>query len=247
MHLFSASPRARRVIRLLLWINVAIVVLYAGLFALNSFVVSLPRTLTDMVNMNRESTVATWFAAALLTTAAVLSILSSVMARDARERRGWIVLALGVTYLAIDEVAAIHERVPILLRLDGDFVTHRWLFPAIPVVAIALLIMARVLRHLPHYMRPVLLTGLAVFAAGAIVIEGFTGFIGQAMGGPWWDRVFFPTSVALEESLEFIGVIIVVAGVVAHLDRQGLFDVRRAEGVSGGWEVRERIGSATQP
>ena len=35
------------------------------------------------------------------------------------------------------------------------------------------------------------------------------------MGGPWWDRVFFPTSVALEESLEFIGVIIVVAGVVA--------------------------------
>jgi hypothetical protein len=244
MQLLSSSPGARRVIRLLLGINVVIVGLYAGLFALNSFVVRLPRALTDMVNMNRESTVATWFALALLTTAAVLSILSSLMASDARERRGWIVLALGVTYLAIDEVAQIHERVPMLLELDGDFVTHRWLIPVIPVVAIALVVMARFLRHLPHHMHSVLLIGLAVYAAGAIVVEGFMGFIGRFMaGGAWWDRGFFPASVAVEESLEFLGVIIVVAGIVAHLDQQRFFEVRPTERGSTGENVQERIPS----
>ena len=40
-----------------------------------------------------------------------------------------------------------------------------------------------------------------------------------------------PASVALEESLEFIGVIIVVAGIVAHLDRVGVF-TRPTPGVS---------------
>ncbi len=176
-----------------------------------------------MVNLNRESTLATWFAAALLTTVAVLSILSAAVSPDPKERRGWIVLALGVAYLAIDEVSLIHERLPMLFRLEGDFATHAWLIPAIPIVVIALLVMARFLRHLPAYMRPVLLLGLAVFAAGAVVIEGLTGFIGDGLGGPWWAKRFFPASVALEESLEFIGVIIVVAGIVAHLDRIGLF------------------------
>ena len=91
-----------------------------------------------MVNMNRESTLATWFAAALLTTAAVLSILSAAVTTDVRERRGWFVLAFGVTYLAIDEVVLIHERLPMVFRLDGDFATHAWLIPAIPIVALAL-------------------------------------------------------------------------------------------------------------
>ena len=106
---------------------------------------------------------------------------------------------------------------------EGDFARHAWLVPAIPIVLLALVVMARFLRHLPAYMRPVLLTGLAVFAAGAIVIEGLIGFIGDDMGGQWWDKVFFPASVALEESLELIGVVLVVAGIVAHLDRVGIF------------------------
>ncbi|HKX67374.1 MAG TPA: hypothetical protein VJN29_09140 [Intrasporangium sp.] len=223
MTTLAGSRRARRVLGLLLLVNAVVVVLYAGLFAIHTFVVGLPRELTHMVNMNRESTLATWFGAALLTTAAVLSILSAALTPDAKARRGWIVLALGVTYLAVDEVVLIHERLPMLFRLDGEFATHAWLIPAIPIVLIALVVMAHLLRHLPTYMRPVLLTGLAVFTAGAIVIEGLTGFIGDDMGGPWWDKVFFPASVALEESLEFIGVIIVVAGIVAHLDRVGVF------------------------
>jgi hypothetical protein len=131
------------------------------------------------------------------------------------------------------------------LKLEGDFVTHRWLIPIIPVVAIALLVMAGFLRHLPRHMRPVLLTGLAVYAAGAIVLEGFMGFIGRSMaGGAWWDRVFFPASVAVEESLEFLGVIIVVAGIVAHLDQQRFFEVRRAERGPTDEEVQERTYSA---
>ena len=68
--------------------NVVIVVLYAGLFAIHMFVVDLPRELTHMVNLNRESTLATWFAAALLTTVAVLSILSAAVSPDPKERRG---------------------------------------------------------------------------------------------------------------------------------------------------------------
>ena len=154
MELLWASPSARRVIRLLLWVNVAIVALYAALFAMNSFVVRLPKELTHMANMNRESTLATWFAAALLTTAAVLSILSAAVTTDVRERRGWFVLAFGVTYLAIDEVVLIHERLPMVFRLDGDFAIHAWLIPAIPIVALALVVMAMFLRHLPRSMRP---------------------------------------------------------------------------------------------
>ena len=245
MTALKASRRARRVLGQLLLVNVAVVVLYAGLFALHTFIVDLPRELTHMVNMNRESTLATWFAAALLTTAAVLSMLSGALAADAKERRGWIVLALGVTYLAVDEVVLIHERLPMLFQLDRDFVTHAWLIPAIPIVLIALVVMAHFLRYLPAYMRPVLLSALAVFAAGAIVIEGVTGFIGDDMGGPWWDKVFFPATIALEESLEFIGVILVVAGIVAHLDHRGYFEVRRAEGGSAGREQLERTRSAT--
>lgn len=191
--MLRGSRRARRVLGLLLLVNVVIVVLYAGLFAIHTFVVvDLPRELTHMVNLNRESTLATWFAAALLTTVAVLSILSAAVSPDPKERRGWIVLALGVAYLAIDEVSLIHERLPMLFRLEGDFARHAWLIPAIPIVVIALLVMARFLRHLPAYMRPVLLLGPAVFAAGAVVIEGLTGFIGDGLGGPWWAKPLLP-------------------------------------------------------
>ena len=95
MTMLKGSRRARRVLGLLLLVNVVIVVLYAGLFAIHTFVVDLPRELTHMVNLNRESTLATWFAAALLTTVAVLSILSAAVSPDPKERRGWIVLALG--------------------------------------------------------------------------------------------------------------------------------------------------------
>ena len=181
------------------------------------------------------------FAAALLTTAAVLSILSAAVTTDVRERRGWFVLAFGVTYLAIDEVVLIHERLPMVFRLDGDFATHAWLIPAIPIVAVALVVMAMFLRHLPRSMRPFLLLALATFAAGAIVIEGLTGLVGDDLGGgALWDKVVFPATIALEESLEFIGVIVLVVGIVAHLDRWGLFDVRRDRRRSTAREAQER-------
>lgn len=223
MPLLTTSRPARRLLVLLLGVNAVIVLLYAGLFAVDNFVVDLPKELTHMVNMNRESTIATWFAAALLTTAAVLSLLSAALATDVPERRGWVVLALGVTYLAVDEVILIHERFPQIFGLDSDYATHAWLIPAIPIVAIGLVVMSRFLRHLPRYLRPALLAGLATFAAGAIVIEGLTGFVGDDMSGVWWDKVVFPASIALEESLEFLGVILVVTGIVAHLDRLGVF------------------------
>ena len=110
-----------------------------------------------------------------------------------------------------------------LFRLEGDFATHAWLIPAIPIVVIALLVMARFLRHLPPTCD--LCSSLAspssrLGRSSSRDSRASSATAWVARGGP---SRFFPASVALEESLEFIGVIIVVAGIVAHLDRIGLF------------------------
>lgn len=218
------SVRAERVFRSLVWVNAVIVALYAGLFAIHTFVTPLPSELTHAVNMNRESTIATWFAAALLSAAGVLALIAATITDAVRERRGWVVLALGVTYLAIDEVTLIHERFPQMFSIEGDVGTHAWLLPAIPIVAAGLVGMGFFLRHLPGYMHRPLLVALAVYAAGAVVIEGLTGFLVDDLSGAWWDTIVFPATIAVEESLEFIGVMLVIRALVAHLDRLGTFD-----------------------
>lgn len=190
-------------------------------------------TLGLVVHVDRERSVPTYLAAALLgLNALVLAAIAGLEPRVGegaarRDRAFWLGLALLFALASMDEVATFHEmtQAPIRKALDlSGFLRFAWV---IPVSAVLLLLAALYFRfwlRLPRPTRIGFALGAGLFALGALGLELPGGFFKEELG--IGSNAYRIVSL-LEEGLEFAGTIVLLGAFLGHLRlRHGGVDLR---------------------
>lgn len=174
-----------------------------------------------LFNLSEEGNVPTWFAATTLLLSASLfaTIWRSARATGDRYARHWGFLALIFLFIAIDEAASIHELfiLPVreLLAAEGALY-FAWVVPyGIAVIAFAL-VYARFLLAIPRRTAVGLAAAALVFVSGALGMEMVSPWVYD-----WTGDVSLPMFMLLlvEETLEMLGVAILVHALLDHLAR----------------------------
>lgn len=172
----------------------------------------------------------TWYASLMLLAA---SLLAFVAAGDCaghmrlRDRRCWIFLGAVLMFLSADEVGGFHEwtgdHAPEITRhMDGAFwglFFYGWIvFGLFAAILVALLFAPFILRQ-PARLRGLLILSGAVFVGGALGVEMISSYL--AYNHPAQELLWMLVT-ALEESLEFAGVLIFIYALLDDAQRRGL-------------------------
>lgn len=172
-------------------------------------------SLVRLFSLDQEANVPTWFASATLLLAGALALCLG-RAAGPRERRRWTLVGVLLLMMSLDEAAVMHEMMikPLRRLFDTpDILHYPWVVPAgIVAVAVALYLLPFVWR-LPPPVRWRIILGGALFVSGALLVEAVSGWIEEVRGR---DRLYHMT-VVLEESLEFLGVFLVVSAFLRQL------------------------------
>lgn len=175
-------------------------------------------TVLSIFDIDKEDTVATWFAVMLLAASAgILAIIALLKVRAGdRFRRHWIGLASIFAFLSLDESASLHERTRALfmdwIDIAGVFY-YGWviLYGALVVVfAVAYL---RFLFHLPPVSRKLFALAGTVYVGGALGAEMLQGQMTVVYGSGVQTGVV----TLIEELLELTGAVIFVHALMDYL------------------------------
>lgn len=203
---------ARRVL-----VAVAVALSLAGLLAeLARHLLALEHPAVNLLSLSYEGNLPSWYASKL---PFVCAALLAWLAADAASDRGrWRLLALGFVAISIDEAVGLHET------LSGNFDTggvlyFDWVIPAaILVLALGLLFLG-FLRRLPAR------TARRFVLAGALYVGGAVG-LELPLG--WWTEQYGDDSFGyalidwVEEALEFAGLTVFAAALLAELEGRSL-------------------------
>lgn len=178
---------------------------------------------TRLVDLDDEGSIATWFSSMQLFVVGLLFFFKSRHANavELPSATFFCILGLGFIFLSIDEAAAIHEKINIVLkqvvfmpRFKGDHGV--WIYVYVLLAGIFLSLTLRNFIALWKHSRRIafiMAIGLLTFVTGAVLLEiiGYQ-FLRNDMTS--WRYV---TEVALEEFLEMLGISIVLYGVLLLL------------------------------
>ena len=178
--------------------------------------------LRRLLDFNGEANAPAWFSSLLLLLG---SALLAVVAHEGRATGNrffahWAVLALIFLFLALDEAAAVHEKVidPVRDAFGaGGALLHAWIIPYVLGLTLLLVVYLPFLRALPARTLRLVLAAAAVYLAGAVGME--------MVGGYLWDRlpvrdVPIIAVMAIEETLEMVGLALFAYGILDHLARE---------------------------
>ncbi len=182
----------RRVLPYLLW-----PVLF--LLAMNFFPDTVSWTIHQRFDLNQELNVPTWYSSALLLLVAVAALgLFAYSDPKSPSRKFWLLTSLAYCYLSIDESAALHEALAVHIK---------WYYVyAPPAAAYMVYTLRTLLKYEASTVRNWILIGLVAYGTGALNLE-IIWFIFKPF--PAWAEIAF---VAVEETLEMVGTIIVLGG-----------------------------------
>jgi len=177
-----------------------------------------------LFDLGRETSVATWFAEMLLLFLAALLFVAAAHARsqDLRDARYWFGTAVVAVYMSIDEGSALHEKMShgtrTLLDIHVAFLEYAWVIPFTALAIGLVAVLFKFWRRLPDRPRRFLALGALLFVFGAVSFELVQGEIVDNPG-VWGGRhgYVFLATVTIEETLEFVGVILAAYGVLEYL------------------------------
>lgn len=207
--------------RIARWLCAALLVLLAahafGLYLTYGLGYSHALGYVPLFDIATEANIPTWFASGLLMTSAMLFLLLWRIGKSGeRDSRVWLLLSVIFAFLAVDEVAMIHEKfiAPVRSTLGTSGVLYfAWIVPyAVAVMGIALYATPAIWRTGPRFIK---LFGMAaaLYLGGAIGVE--------MIGGHYYEASAYDPNAAyvdlgyrliqsVEETLEFAGVIVLV-------------------------------------
>jgi hypothetical protein len=118
--------------------------------------------------------------------------------------------------MSVDEVARFHER---LGQIDAlpEVGNRAWLGGGLVLVAVVGVLLVPWALQLERPLRRTLIVGGVIFLLGAVGLENLSWGWERPRGKDavyWWLE-------SIEENLEFLGVLYVVQGLLAHIRRQG--------------------------
>lgn len=136
-------------------------------------------TLIDLLSVNVEESIPTWFSTLLLfATAVLLFFIWGVKRRQqAALTPYWLGLAITFVYLSMDEGAAIHETVvdPLSQAFNPTgYLTFAWQIIFFPLVLLFALIYLRFLWRLPRRTAKLMVAAGIVYVGGAVFIEAIS-------------------------------------------------------------------------
>lgn len=164
----------------------------------------------DLFDLNRELNIPTWYSGALLLLSALLLYLVGLI--DAAHARHWKLIALVFTYLSLDEVAGLHERLDPVVKtiIDTRGVFYfGWVAVAIPILALLGVIFGRFILQLEAKTKKRFLVAAVVFVGGALVMEMAGGLYATKHGQ---DNLTFAALTIVEEFMEMFGLVIFITG-----------------------------------
>lgn len=217
---------ARRCARVLFTIAGGLVLL--GVLLMASWHLGGPRnryvlSVTKLFDLSADTSIPTWFSAAILFVAALLLAVIGHVKRTRRERFAghWLGLALGFGLMSVDEVAAVHEQLgrlfvePTLGPTSGMF-HYAWTIVGLVIVAVVLVLYLSFLRHLPPRARWLMVASGGLFVGGALGVEMMNGWYSEGHGA--WNLVY-ALGTAVEEGMEMSGVCLFVYTLMRYLEQ----------------------------
>jgi hypothetical protein len=173
---------------------------------------SLTAQLLDLLSVNAELTIPTWFSVSILLMASALLAVIAAVKRAGKDSYTpyWFGLALGFLYLSVDEGAAIHEILGDPLQRafhTGGYLAFGWQIVAVPVVLLFGLLYLRFLFHLPPRIRHLVVVSAVLYVTGAVIWDAIGAHLWDASGGITLTYLAFGTG---EELCEMLGVTIFI-------------------------------------
>ncbi len=180
-------------------------------------------------DLDLENNTPSWFSTVLILSCAMsLSVIAKAKwDRHDPHAKSWFALTAIFVLLSLDEAASWHETFNDCLKrlLSSSGLSPRpWVVPALLVVGLFVLLMARFLLHLPLKTRRRFLTAGAVYVVGCVGMEIIGGKYLASVGH--LDFTYHLT-VACEEGLEMLGMVLFQRALLLYLaDYSGGFTVR---------------------
>jgi hypothetical protein len=177
--------------------------------------------ITELVNVNRESSIPTYFSALLLLLSAVLLGIITLIKVRSRERYRWHwgLLALIFVWLSTDEAVAMHEILTVYIQENLNvtgFFYFGWVVVGIPVVVVVGLFFLRFVLHLPAATRRGVIAAGMLYVGGALVIESISANIWYQNDG---SNLTYSAVGTVEEFMEMAGVILFIHTLLHYINR----------------------------
>ncbi len=237
---FSLHFPAARTTRLLV-IGVLVLLAIHVAFQYDRFYTHhLPWEIHALFDLDEEQSVPTWYSAALLGFAALLTAaVAAARRRDgARDVGRWRLLAWVMTYLSFDEIAGIHETVNSLSPIN-------W---TIPFGLLAIVVGS---LFLPFLARQAPATRWGFVAAGVVYLGGAAGV--EFLTSQFFDEsnkreFYYALFTVVEEGMEMFGAVLMIHTLLALMERE----TRTATVAVGGespraLRTRDEGGAGTAP
>lgn len=176
--------------------------------------------LVPLFHFNGESNVPTLYSSvALLVSSALLLLISAGHDKRAPFYRHWLVLSLVFLFLAIDEIAQIHEQISWAVQETlntSGFLLFAWVIPYGILAIVLAVAYARFLLWLPRYHSSLFIGSGAIFVAGAI---GFEMLGAQEVDKVAKNPVIFAAFSTVEELLEMSGIALFIYALLDYIGR----------------------------
>lgn len=203
---------------------IGLAILYLATRAIDRVCVTRPCELVQQaLDMNGEGNLPAWFTVACWFLAGILAYCVAQVDKIPRQKIAWYGVMVLSLFISFDEMTMFHETFGSMLGSSigkatgvGDIFFYKWLiYGFIFSIATGFLFLPFLYR-LPKSTRQRIIIAGAVFLIGAVGIE-FLGAASQAgaidlVKGKGW-----PIAIALEETLEMLGVILFIYALLHHL------------------------------
>jgi len=174
----------------------------------------------DKFSVNTESNIPTYFNTLILAIASCLTFVIASVKRAQKDkyRYEWLFLGIVFLYMSIDEAAVIHEQFSILLKgmpSMGGLFAYKWVIGGIVVVLILGVTFLRFFFHLDNRNKILFFISSAIYLAGALGSEMFSGRYQAAHGTKNFTYAVMTTS---EEFLEWFGITLMIFTLLKYIE-----------------------------
>lgn len=192
--------------------------------------------LIDLVDLDREQNIPTYFSAMLLLVSTVLSLTLYIFycqnkSETIKQIKTWLILAIVFMIFSIDEFISFHELVDQVLRgrlytfgLPGGLIHNVWIIPGLIFIVAGLWLAYDFLRSLDRGARNSILFALGIYFGAAVGIEFLGGFSLEYYAK---DSFVYISLVTLEEFGEMLGIILFIYALLNYMEKNiGLIKIK---------------------
>ena len=175
--------------------------------------------LLSLLNLDSESSVATWYSILTLAASSILliAIYRHHSMKPSRFSGYWLVLGFIFLFLSVDEACSIHEKITkgfLSYGIRFGLVHGQWAV----VYGTLMLVLFLFLLPFLNYLNPSL--KIRFFVAGAIFISGAIGM--NILGGFFrhWGNLVYHIFTGMEEVLEMIGIALFIRALLLYIHEE---------------------------